>query len=212
MDKEYIKEKVVQVYKECAIYSFPVDCFAILSHYGLHTITYQEAKKNSPDLYAAISSYSKDAFRFRMTIYYNTLNADGRIRFSLMHELGHYILGHTKSTPDNEDSADYFASQILAPRVAINKHGCKNAEELHEIFGLSYAAANRTLSDYKCWIMDKPSKADKKLELWLWPSERRYPQKARNTKRYIRERANFLSEHYDMFAIAEHNYLYGNDL
>lgn len=214
MDKEYIKEKVVQVYKECEIRSFPVDCFAILGHYDLHTITYQDAKKNSPDLYTAISGYSKDAFRFRMTIYYNALNTEGRVRFSLMHELGHYILGHTKSTPDNEDAADYFASQMLAPRVAIKKNGCTTSEDLHTLFGLSYAAANRTLTDYKNWIRSQQSKADKKLDLWLYPPEckQKHPRKTRNTRRYIRERTAFLSENYDMFALAEHDYLYGNDL
>lgn len=214
MDKKYIKEKVVQVYKECKIRSFPVDCFSILNHYNLHAIKYQEIKKNSPDLYTAISGYSKDAFKFRMTIYYNSLNTEGRVRFSLMHELGHYILGHTESTPDNEDAADYFASQMLAPRVAIKKNECATAEDLHDLFGLSYAAANRTLTDYKNWIRDPWSEADKKLDLWLYPPKhkQKHTRKTRNTRRYIQERATFLSENYDMFAIAEHNYLYGKDL
>lgn len=219
MDKEYIKEKVVQVYKECGVRSFPVDCFAILNHYNLRTITYQEAKKNSPDLYTAISGYSKDAFKFRMTIYYNASNANGRIRFTLMHELGHYVLGHTESTPDNEDAADYFASQMLAPRVAINKHGCTTSEELHKLFGLSYAAANRTLIDYKSWNNGRWSTADKTLAKWLYSPEptQKHPAKTvrrrnQSTRRYIRERASFLAENYDMFAIAEHNYLYGKDL
>lgn len=172
LDLERIKEKVIEVYKECDIHTFPIDCFAILEHYGMRTITYCDVKQNNPELYLAISSYSKDAFRFRMSVYYNSCNTDRRIRFSLMHELGHYILGHEEETQENEDEADCFASHMIAPRIAIEEFGCTTADELHERFKLSYAASNRTLMDYNKWKNTKHSKSDNRLYMWIFHKER----------------------------------------
>ena len=41
---------------------------------------------------------------------------------------------------------------------------------------------------------------------------RRKRRKNRKKERYVQDRVAFLSENCDMFAIAEHNYLYGKDL
>ena len=168
MNCEYIREKVFEVYKECDIRIFPIDCFEILEHYGLRIFDYQETKESNPELYDSILKYSKDAFRFRMSVYYNSLNTFGRIRFSLMHELGHFILEHSEETPDNEEEADYFASNMLAPRIAIQEKNYKTAEEIHDYFGLSYAAANRTLIDYKKWAMNEISPSDKSMRHWIF--------------------------------------------
>lgn len=145
MDLEYINKKILEVYKECDIRSFPIDCFSVLKHYGIQTITYKETKEQNPELYKAIYRYSNDAFRFRMSIYYNSTNTDGRIRFSLMHELGHYILGHTEESSDNEEEADCFASNFLAPRPITFHQGLKTAEQIRDYYGISISAANQAL-------------------------------------------------------------------
>lgn len=222
MNYEHIKEKVVEVYRECKIRTFPIDCFSILKHYKMRTISYLDVKDNNPELYKAITYYSKDAFRFRMTIYYNPCNTEGRIRFSLMHELGHFILRHTGDSRENEDEADYFASQMLAPRVAIRKNKCETSDDLHEVFGLSYAAANRTLVDYKSWREGKWSKADNELDLLIYypntygllqhRSSRSVRKRNRAECDYIIQKSAFLHKHYDMFVIAENDYLYGDNL
>lgn len=181
MNLELIKEKVLDVYKECNIHTFPIDCFAILSHYGIRTITYCEVKNNNPELYQAIANYSNDAFRFRMSVYYNSSNSSGRIRFSLMHELGHYILDHREECLNNENEADCFASYMIAPRVAIDHLCLSTADDLHDIFGLSYAAANRTLCDYKQWKNIEHGISDDELRIWLY-----YPNFYRHRERHLK--------------------------
>ena len=168
LERDSIKQKIFEVYRDCDIHSFPIDCISILKHYNFRIITYQQVKEDNSELYYAISKYSKDAFRFRMSIYYNSLNTDKRIRFSLMHELGHYILGHTSETLENENEADMFASNIIAPRVAIQHFDVMTADELHDIFGLSYSASNRTLSDYKKWRQQEHGDPDYELRIWLY--------------------------------------------
>ena len=44
------------------------------------------------------------------------------------------------------------------------------------------------------------------------PAKRRRRRRNRKQEHYVQERSAFLMEHYDVFAIAEHNYLYGKDL
>lgn len=151
MSSEIIRKKVLEVYKECNIHNFPIDCFSILKHYGLKPITYQETHHSNPELYNAIIRYSRDAFKFRRSVYYNSKNNIGRIRFSLMHELGHFILGHDIESKENEEQADIFASNILAPRTIVNRNGFKTSDQIHDYFLISYAAANCVVAEMKHW-------------------------------------------------------------
>ena len=114
----------------------------------------------SQELYNLCKMCSNDAFLFKdkKLIAYNDEMPYYRIRFSLMHELGHILLKHRVSSKKNEDEADYFASCILAPRIMIhhlkqtNKYSQVTADDIHEYFGISISAANRALMDYHNWF------------------------------------------------------------
>lgn len=120
MDIQRIYQRVLDVYRTCRIRSFPIDCASILKAYGFTLYTYQDLRGTNPELYAAARKYSDDAFKFRMSIFYNADGVDGRIRFSLMHELGHHMLGHNEHSAEEEEEADCFASHVLAPRILIH--------------------------------------------------------------------------------------------
>ena len=60
-------------------------------------------------------------------------------------------------------------------------------------------------------VTTEPSKAVI-IENIVHPTKRRKRRRNRKQEQYVRGRAAFLMEHCDMFALAEHNYLYGNDL
>lgn len=89
--------------------------------------------------------------------------------FTLMHELGHKILGHTNYLDKHSESeANIFASNILAPRMAIH-YSCKNYRDVMNVFGLSEEASIIAFNDYKRWRRyivahnNKMSKLDKDL-------------------------------------------------
>lgn len=164
--EEYIKQKILSVYKECKINSFPIDCFMMLKHYGFTIRTYEEAKLKDPELYEAIRSYSDDAMKFHNYVYYNRWGNIGRIRFSLMHELGHHILEHKGESKKNEDEADYFASNILAPRSIMYSLKCRNAEDVHDVFEISYSAANRAWYDYRHGYR---TSVEREIKNWFFP-------------------------------------------
>ncbi|KLU71160.1 MAG: hypothetical protein RHS_2939 [Robinsoniella sp. RHS] len=151
MDYQFIQEKVSDVIIECGIKSFPIDTFHLLRLYGYKIYTYDEIRYQNEQLYEVAIKYSSDAFRFKGIVCYNSNQASGRICFSLMHELGHHILGHNGDQKQNEIEANYFASNILAPRMAIYYAGCKNANDVHRLFKITYEASEYAFEDFRRW-------------------------------------------------------------
>ena len=181
MNIDLIDNKILSIYKECKIQTFPIDCELILQHYGFVLYTYKELQNANNTLYNAAKSYSNDAFRFRMSIYYNSCMPKNRIRFTLMHELGHFILGHQSQEIESEQEADYFASCMLVPRIAILRTGCTTADDIHDQFEVSYAAANRILSDFRHKKDSGWGKSDQTISNWLYPPEPKIPSKQENS-------------------------------
>jgi len=83
-------------------------------------------------------------------IYDDTMPKE-RIRFTVAHELGHIFLGHeligqhrrtfNPNKPQIETQADIFASRLLAPACVLWGLGVTTAEEIMNICGISYQAA-----------------------------------------------------------------------
>ncbi len=148
IDAVLMYQVIYDVYQKCGIKSFPIDCFQILNTYNIACKTY--SSQNS--LHKCLS-ISNDAFTARNTIFYNDTMPECRIAFSLMHEFAHYIMNIPDGSRKWEDDADCFASNILAPRIMIHclldRH---DADQIHNTFGLSYAASNIAVKDYKKWL------------------------------------------------------------
>ena len=156
LDYNYIRKKSAEVIIECNVKSFPIDCFQILKHYKHKIYTYSELYKKNIELYDMCLSYSEDAFLSgsMKLIAYNDKKPERRIRFSLMHELGHHILKHKNDTPENESEANFFANNMLAPRLAILYSKINTESEVSELFDISSSDAHRTAQDFYIWCKD----------------------------------------------------------
>ena len=169
MDYNKIVTATIEVFRKCDVHSFPIDCGDLLKHYGYRLFSYKELRDRSPELYSLSLGYSEDAFRTGASkiVAYNPDRPHGRIRFSLMHELGHHVLGHNGASDQNEKEANAFASHILAPRMAIHYSRCKNANDVARLFDMSFEAADNAFIDYRRWhrnvVMYKMSAADKAM-------------------------------------------------
>lgn len=80
----------------------------------------------------------------------------GRRRFTMAHEVGHILLGHTVDDEPSEREADAFAAQLLLPRILVAQlellwRGALTAGELADIFRVSQEAAG-----YRLRSLDKP--------------------------------------------------------
>lgn len=224
---EVINARIIEIYNTCKICSFPIDCLAILEHYGFKVFSYSVLKEQSPRLYELSCRYSTDAFKYENIIAYNEKMPAGRVRFSLMHELGHCVLGHEKETPACEAEADLFAGCILAPYIMIHKYHCKNADQIHDTFGISYSASNRSLSAYWNWYYNicrttrQPSASERELErLFEAAGNSKHMEQRRQSALNCRtnERMKFFKEYQaefgedSMYSHAESQFLYGEEL
>lgn len=86
-------------------------------------------------------------------VFVNDLEPKERQRFTALHELGHYLLGHLITSPDGllrapaeykpaeEREADMFAARVLAPACVLWGLGLRTADEIAEVCRISQTAA-----------------------------------------------------------------------
>lgn len=89
------------------------------------------------------------------TILYNPFEPNYRIRFTIAHELGHYLLGHGSSNRGNarsnmqtiEVQANRFAAELLMPEAAVRSNLGLSSSALCELFGVSPSALEYRLKN-----------------------------------------------------------------
>ncbi|SET33304.1 ImmA/IrrE family metallo-endopeptidase [[Clostridium] polysaccharolyticum] len=142
MNHTTIKQNILQLYQNCHIATFPVSCISILNQYNITCFSYKELTAKQPALSELCQKYSNDAFSYGNLVCYNDTMPIERIRFSLMHELGHLLL-HS----ENETDANLFASHLLAPRCILKKSRLTQPKDISTLFGISREAAVYALKD-----------------------------------------------------------------
>ena len=148
INEKKVIETVTEVYKICQIKKIPIDCIEVLRILNIQLIPYGRL---SQDKLNACMKISPDAFCMNETIYYNSNNIYTRIRFSIMHELGHILMNHAANDPDKEQEADLFASWMLSPRVDLILCKKLTNAEVARRYDISIKAAEVIIEDYKKW-------------------------------------------------------------
>ena len=176
MNHEKINEIILEVYRTCNIRTFPIDCMSILQKYGYPCIPYDRLSTKKQQ---ACEQISHDTFLLNHTIYYNAAVSYGRIRFSLMHELGHILLGHNTSSPEDETDADTLASNLLAPPIIIHYTHCKTHTEIARRFEVTNKTALYMYQDYLRWYtrITKSGMSDSDKEVYLYFYDQKYSRK-----------------------------------
>lgn len=153
MDYNLILKRIIDVYDNSRVFSFPLDCQKLITDQGYRVYTYQQLAWKSSELREMCNTYSEDSFRdgYSKIVAYNDALPERRIRFSLAHELGHIVLQHQKPTHAAEQEANFFASNLLAPRMAIHYAECKNESDVAKVFKISQEAARYAFDDYRRW-------------------------------------------------------------
>ncbi|MCL2853319.1 MAG: ImmA/IrrE family metallo-endopeptidase [Defluviitaleaceae bacterium] len=82
---------------------------------------------------------------YRTMIFYNADRYTPRVRFTMLHEVGHVILNHKRNAPVEEAEANFFASQFLIPSallLEIHRRGHNlDVHRISRIFDVSLTAA-----------------------------------------------------------------------
>ena len=150
---EYLKQAVADMFVDYDIKGTPISSFEVAVKIGLYLVPYSALKR---DLRLQSIGFSKDGFSVetndnRWIIYYNDEDMDySRINQTIMHEVAHYVLGHTTDGEEEEAEAKFFAKYALAsPALIHNMSSEKTVENVMESFSIGYQAANIALSNYR---------------------------------------------------------------
>lgn len=144
MDYDKIKYTVFSIYEQCNIIELPFDCFNILNQKGYGCKKYSQLTESK---HKACLELSPDSCAIGDTIYYNDKKSLRRIRFSLMHELGHIEL-----KTENEAEANLFSSNILCPSIALHYAKLNNIREISNLFNISLECAKYAKDFYEKWL------------------------------------------------------------
>jgi len=153
----YVYKKVTEFIIENAIVNFPIDIKKIANSKGWATYSYREAEfLGMPEEYC-YRIFGKNGGTSPddgdNIIFYNdnpTENVEGRIRFTLTHEVGHIYLNHFSdfdyaniSKIEHkylEDEVNCFARNVLSPIVLVDYLNLSESNIIN-IFGMTNSAA-----------------------------------------------------------------------
>lgn len=155
---------VYKVQKERDVF-YPLDVEKLVSSYDIRMIPYGKFAwrhglhiEDVCDLFGSKHGILvRDTKSDRSIIYYNNTLPKNTIRFTLAHELGHYLMGHTCDSKENENIVNCFARNLLAPPAVCHAMGFKTPNSLVSYFGISDKAAEMRIDflDTDTWYFNK---------------------------------------------------------
>ena len=153
---ESIKQTVVDTFEQYKITTVPISAFEMAIKMGLRIVPYSALSQEKREAALRISQdgFSIELHSGEWIIYYNDeCCIYGRINQTIMHEIGHYALGHCKEGEQEETEAKFFAKYALAPPPLVhnmNKPVCINS--LMDTFAISHEAAKYACIYYYNWL------------------------------------------------------------
>lgn len=153
-----IDREVIKLFSNLTIRKFPYDCFDICKQLGIKVIPYSSVSRKKRK---ALKSISEDGCHilletsegvFRYIIYYNDKMPPHRVRFTIMHEIGHIVLDHTEHSDLAESEANHFAKYALAPPPLVHYLKIEDYMDLAEKFDLSQQCAFYLMRYYFKWL------------------------------------------------------------
>lgn len=149
-----IETEVVKLYKKLKITKVPIDPFIIASQLGYIVKKYSSLpRKVQIELKTCekegLSHYDPDLGTF--VIYYDDSISYTRVRFTLMHEIGHIILGHREESALARKMADYFSAYALAPSPLMGHYGCEDYMDIANRFCVSQECADICFQRFLNW-------------------------------------------------------------
>lgn len=148
-----IESTVIDLYEELGVKEFPINPFEIAKRKGYVLIPYSQLdeevlKTLLPNNDNGWSGRTKNG---EYRIFYNDTHCKERQKFTIMHEIGHIVLGHRENSIYAEKCANYFATYALAPSPMIGRTGCEDFVDISNRFGISYESAIWAFDRYTRW-------------------------------------------------------------
>ncbi len=163
-DYDKMAQLAIDVYLDYDIHNFPIDENDLCKKLGVALVPYSELDSETRE---KAENYTKDAFYITPTltspptIAYNdnTAISKGRLRFSIFHELKHFLNNDISENKYDEEMAEYFSKYLMCPIPYLI---CENIEDTATIistFKVSSTVANNIL----CNIINRKNKYGNKI-------------------------------------------------
>lgn len=160
-----IQRIVVDMYEACGICTYPISCQEICNKMKIRLYPYSSlsAKKQaavkqlSPDGYHMLVEDLRTGEHF-WVIYYNDAHCRERIRWTLLHEIGHIVLDHTEESDLSEAEANFFAKYSIAPPPLVMAAKCEDYIDIAMKFDISQTAAFYSMQFYNNWMAYGPKR------------------------------------------------------
>ena len=153
---EFIKGEVVDLFVRNDVKCIPISGFELAVKMGIVLMPYSAlageklltAHKVSPDGFYMEPGNGKEY------IWYNDKMGYDRCNMTILHEIGHAVLGHSDDTDSEvaESEAAFFAKYAAAPPPLIHKIQPSSAKEIADVFCISYEAACYAWDYYCKWL------------------------------------------------------------
>jgi Zn-dependent peptidase ImmA (M78 family) len=154
---EKLKNIGADIIEDAKITAYPFDVFAVARNLDIKVVSYQSL---SADQTEACFQVSEDGFNLvihengktQCVIHYNAELCEGRVKFTIMHEIIHISMGHEFGTEDEESEADFLAAFILCPPCIVFEKEIEDYIDLASEFGVSYEMAHYRINAYHSWL------------------------------------------------------------
>ena len=150
---EHIKRVAVNTLIECGIRDVPIDPFLICERRGYKLIKYSE-KYNEEDMAVVVEAFP-NGFNYYdkgvRIIEYNDNYSIERIRTTILHEIGHIELKHTKKCLLAETEAEWFAAYIIAPPPLVDLYDIEDILDVSARFNTSCECGFHCMRRYQTW-------------------------------------------------------------
>lgn len=153
---EEIKRTVIDTFLEYDIKGIPINAFEMAIKMGITIIPYSalNEKKLKAALKISADGFSLETTKRGWSIFYNDFCTNyGRINQTIMHEIGHYALGHVEEGEEEEAEAKFFAKYALAPPPLIHNINEEiTVDSIMKTFDISQQAATFAYQYYCNWL------------------------------------------------------------
>lgn len=155
-DKTYeeIKEEVVLMFEQNGVRCIPISGFEVASRMGVRLRPYSALSQEQLSISGRVDcdGYFFNDKRGIEYIYYNDEMIYERQNQTILHEVGHIVLGHKESTEEAEIEAKFFAKYAAAPPPLIHRSKASSWCDIQELFCLSMEASIYAWEYYQKWL------------------------------------------------------------
>lgn len=153
---EEIKAEVIDLFSRYDIRCIPISGFELAISMGITLIPYSSLSQKK---FKAAYRVSADGFYLESAdgkecIFYNDRVGYKRANMTILHEIGHCVLGHHDDMDQDEaeTEAKFFAKYAAAPPPLVHRVKPNGPEDIEEIFVISYEASIYAFDYYHKWL------------------------------------------------------------